>query len=210
MDYQIIPNLTYLGNQVYYRVEQLPLATAEITSLSTVIAYQIIPNLTYLGREVYYRVEQLPLATAEITSSVPTASVIAPSNLNSSNSNVTSPVIPVSEGSHFKKIDFQRTGDGTKDFLDLNTWLKSNINKDIYKPKYGRNDLVGFILLGKYVKGYTYHIQFTNGILRQSLFHDFFTRPDLYYDPTSSGGNRRKSYRRGRVSAKRKSRKSRK
>jgi hypothetical protein len=210
MDYQIIPNLTYLGNQVYYRVEQLPLATAEITSLSTVIAYQIIPNLTYLGREVYTQVEELPLATASVTSSVPTASVIAPSNLNSSNSNVTSSVIPVSEGSHFKKIVTEI--DSVKiNFESVCRWLNSNKNKDLYKPKYGvrnsRPSLVGFILLGKYVKAnpWSQKIQFTNGIFNTNTIMgvDY----NLYYDPTSSGGNRRKSYRRGRVSAKRKSRK---
>ena len=43
MSYQIIPNLTYLGREVYTQVEELPLATAEITSLAsaTVIALQI-------------------------------------------------------------------------------------------------------------------------------------------------------------------------
>jgi hypothetical protein len=175
------------------------------------MSYQIIPNLTYLGREVYTQVEELPLATAEITS-LASATVIAPSNLNSSNSNVTSSVIPASEGSHFKEIVTAIDSVQKINFDIVDRWLKSNKNKDIYKPKYGhinsRPSLVGFILLGKYVKAnpWSQKFQFTNGIFNtNTILGEDFT---LYYDPTSSGGNKRKSYRRRIVSAKRKSRKS--
>ena len=101
-------------------------------------------------------------------------------------------------------------------FDTLPKWLKQSCTYTFYEAMYRnptmKQGLIGYTELGKYIgKNYaTHQLLFTKGNFSVYNHTRHQTSDVLYYDPPSRGGNKRKSYRRRRVSSKRKSRKTRK
>jgi hypothetical protein len=179
--------------------------------------YIIIPNLIYLGNQVYYKPsdEKKSVAIVEATSvnnnisPVTAYAVVEP--INSSSSSVSSSrrrdsetpgYISYDDAHHLEEVPIS-------DYKNKNTrfsFFQENPKKIIYRRLLGDN---GFVPIGHFVGAqivrgnYDYRFSLND----KSIFSNY---DRLYYDPTSSGGNKRKSYRRNFASIKRKSRKSRK
>ena len=182
------------------------------------MAYQIIPDLRYLGYQAYYKISDekepatTPIATASAVSdsgdlqsvdAYPVYEAIN-SNSNSNRYNRSSygteipGTIKYSDGNHLVEVPT----------LSKNRFFQENPTKIIYRRYNGLTDR--FVPIGHFVS-----VQLVRGKkeYKFSAINDAVTAngyTTLYYDPRSSGGNKRKSYRRRLVSAKRKSRKSRK
>jgi hypothetical protein len=191
------------------------------------MAYQIIPNLSYLGYQAYYKISDekepaAPIATATAVSnndnlqSVAAYPVYEPINSNSNRYNNSSyrssyiqeseipGTINYSDGNHLIEVPYP-TGPIIEKDIRLN-FFQQNPTKIIYRRMRIGGDR--FIPIGHIVSA-----QIVRGEHEYKFSNDTYSYKDismLYYDPTSSGGNKRKSYRRRLVSAKRKSRKSRK
>jgi len=198
------------------------------------MAYQIIPNLRYLGYQAYYKISDekepaTPIATATAVSdnsnlqSVDAYPVVEPINSNSNryssifdstNSNSNSynrfnrsevpGTIKYSDGNHL--IEVPRPSYGKPEDIRF-SFFQENPKKIIYVKKYGGGDKfvpIGHFVGAQIVRG-EYEYKFSADDTK--VYNDYDI---LYYDPTNSGGNKRKSYRRRRVSTKKKSRKTRK
>jgi hypothetical protein len=144
--------------------------------------------------------------TSNVLSATNVAQAVNPRGLNNNNSNMLlENLLP--QNTQLTKIVTQN--------MESLTSVISEKNYTFYKPKYRyprtKEVLIGYIDLGKFThKDDTDKLFiFTKGSV--SLI-DKWTGgySDLYYDPTSSGGNKRKSYRRRCVSSKRKSKKQKK
>jgi hypothetical protein len=190
------------------------------------MAYQIIPNLTYLGNQVYYKTsgekEPAPIAMATAVSDNSNLLSVDAYPVNNSNSNniftstrrVDDTEIPgyikYTDGNNLKEVPRP----GYLNPKDIRfSFFQENPKKIIYKRSFGERGSGyhsgGFVPIGHFIGANIIREQYQYRFSTDDtdIYDDF---SGLYYDPTSSGGNRRKSYRRGRVSAKRKSRKSRK
>ncbi len=189
------------------------------------MAYQIIPNLRYLGYQAYYKISDekepaTPIATATAVSdnsnllSVDAYPVYNSNSNNSySNSSYRSSYIPdteipgtinYSDGDHLVEVPYP-TGPITENDIRL-IFFQQNPTKIIYRRlRIGGDKFVpiGHFVSNQLVRG-QYEYRFSSDT------HRYTDSSILYYDPTSSGGNKRKSYRRRRVSSKGKSRRSRK
>ena len=143
----------------------------------------------------------------------PVATLVAqafnPTSINNNNSSNVTPVTilpPTANLKSIKNISFEA----------LPKWLKQSCTYTFYEAMY-RNPtmklgLIGYTELGKYIgNSYTTHqLLFTKGNFLLYKHSRYQTSNVLYYDPTSRGGNKKKSYRRRRVSSKRKSKKQKK
>jgi hypothetical protein len=179
--------------------------------------YIIIPNLSYLGNKVYYKPsdEKEPVAIVEATSvnnnisPVTAYAVSEPINSSSSSSissyrrrdSETPGYIKYSDGNHLKEVP-RPAYINPKDIRF--SFFQENPKKTIYQLL-GRNS--GFVPIGHFVGAQKvrgeYEYKFS--VDDTGVYDDYSI---LYYDPTSSGGNkRRKSYRRNFSSIKKKSRK---
>jgi hypothetical protein len=193
------------------------------------MAYQLIPNLSYLGSPVYYKISDekeptAPIAMVEATAVSDNGNLqsVAAYPVNNSNSNnifastrrVDDTEIPgyikYSDGNHLKEVP--RPGYiNSKDIRF--SFFQENPKKIIYKRSFGERGggyhSGGFVPIGHFVGA-----QIVRGEYQYRFSADDIVVYDdysgLYYDPTSSGGNKRKSYRRKFASIKRKSRKTRK
>jgi hypothetical protein len=138
------------------------------------------------------------------------AQAVNPTNNNNNNnsSNVTSVTVlpPTADLTSIVNISFDT----------LPKWLKQSCTYTFYEAMYRnptmKEGLIGFTELGKYRgKNYsTNQLLFSKGNFLLYKHPRYQTSNVLYYDPTSRGGNKKKSYRRRRVSSKRKSRKTKK
>lgn len=150
------------------------------------MAYTPIPNLTYLGNQVYYKTsgekEPAPIAMATAVSSSNLRSVDAYPVYEPLNSN---------SNSNYNGLLYDPT--------------RSDVERDVVKKIKYKNK----IYLRSIQTGIIYNLEQDEvGIWDETTQKIIFDDPTD--EPTSSGGNKIKSYRRRRVSAKRKSRKSRK
>ena len=176
--------------------------------------YIIIPNLTYLGNRVYYK----PSNEKEDAIATPVATLVSnpentyvaqayiPTSLNNNNSSSVLSDTMLPPDTQLSKITMYTTDSLGRETIQKNyTFYKAK-----YEDRFTEQNIIGYIELGKYMSKNNNNksIKFTKG----TFFISYPTNnkfPALYYDPTRGGGNkRRKSYRRRRVSGKRKSRKS--
>jgi hypothetical protein len=190
--------------------------------------YIIIPNLSYLGNKVYYKPSDekepaTPIATATAVSDNSNLLSVDAYPVNNSNSNnifvstrrVDDTEIPgyikYTDGNNLKEVPRP----GYLNPKDIRfSFFQENPKKIIYKRSFGERGSGyhrgGFVPIGHYVGAQIVRDQYEYRFsVDDTVVYDDYSI--LYYDPTSSGGNkRRKSYRGRRVSAKRKSRRSRK
>lgn len=186
------------------------------------MAYQIIPNLRYLGYQAYYKISDekepaTPIATATAVSDNSNLLSVDAYPVNNSNSNnifvstrrardtELPGYIKYTDGNHLKEVPrpgYLNPGDTRFSFF------QENPKKIIYRRTFFGGENGGFVPIGHFVGAQIvrgqYEYRFSDD---DEIYND---RSVLYYDPTSSGGNKRKSYRRRRVSSKGKSRRSRK
>ena len=200
-EYIIIPNLTYLGNRVYYKPSNEK-EDAIATPVATLVSN---PENTYVA-QAYIPTGLNNNNNSSVLSATNVAQAYIPTSLNNNNSSSVLSDTMLPPDTQLSKITMYTTDSLGRETIQKNyTFYKAK-----YEDRFTEQNIIGYIELGKYMsKNHTNKsIKFTKG----TFFISYPTNnkfPALYYDPTSGGGNkRRKSYRRRRVSGKRKSRKS--